>query len=106
MGEEAQEELTQDKIQVILLTALHKMVDNFAKGRQNHCNSIGLVHSIVDEKGNVETYLIEFSDKGWRVNKIETDLYPDGTFLYFHDDEAETVTQAALFGDRVVEDLL
>lgn len=91
----------------ILSTALLHVIDIGSKGRIHKCTSIGFVHSTVSkDKGSIKTWLIKFNPEtcAFSIDSIETDKFPEGTLLYWHEDNEDAVTQAALFSDDIVKD--
>lgn len=98
--------LSEDKVQSVLATALHRLMDKLSEGRSNSCIAIGLVHSTINKSSHtVETWLIKFDTNAgaFGIDRITTDKYPDGTLLYWHDDKGDAATQAALFGDSLTD---
>lgn len=39
------------------------------------------------------------------IDPIERDKYPDGSILYWHEDEANALTQAAMYGDNITDEI-
>ncbi|MDD5650324.1 MAG: hypothetical protein PHF86_07910 [Candidatus Nanoarchaeia archaeon] len=90
----------------IISTALLRIIDIASNGRIDSCKSVGLVHTTVSKHDDsLKTWVIKFDVESCAVgiDPIETDKFPDGTILYYHDDKGDTFTQAALFGDGVTD---
>lgn len=96
------------KVISILSTALLRCLDIDSKGRIDDCVAVGIVHSTVDKKtGDISSWIIKFDPRtcAFGIDPIETDKYPDGSILYWHEDDADSLTQAALYGDGITDEI-
>jgi hypothetical protein len=99
--------MPESKVIGILSAALLRALENQGGERFNNCDSVGFVHTTISPEDKTETWIVKFDPKtcAFGILPVETDKYPDGAILYYHGDMAETVTQAALYGDQVADDI-
>jgi hypothetical protein len=100
-------ERLEEEVISILSTALLHLMDIGSKGRIHECETVGFVHSTVSkEDKSVKTWIIKFDPEScaFGIEPVKTDKFPEGAVLYWHDNNGDAATQAALFGDGVIDE--
>lgn len=98
-------EITDKKALSILSTALLRTIDVVSKGRLEESVAVGLVHTTIDKNtGEENAWLIKFdvTSCAFGIDPLELNKYKDGTIFYWHEDNEDAVTKAALRGDNVI----